>query len=80
MNKTKTKVFIFTSPPRFVIVSSLQFTLKERKNDMNASQTKPIALGGDTVPAGTFHGGDTVPAGTFRGGDTVPAGTFHTNN
>ena len=24
-------------------------------------------LGGDEIPAGTFHGGDEIPAGTFHG-------------
>lgn len=23
-------------------------------------------LGGDEIPAGTFHGGDEIPAGTFH--------------
>jgi len=38
--------------------------------------SRPV-LGGDEIPAGTFHGGDEIPAGTFHGGDEIPAGTFH---
>jgi hypothetical protein len=32
----------------------------------NRIVSKPL-LGGDSVPAGTFHGGDQIPAGSFHG-------------
>ena len=38
---------------------------------------KAAAMGGETLPTGTFHGGETLPTGTFHGGETLPTGTFH---